>query len=89
MPYLEAMTHGLPVVATPNPGAQFVLHGGAGVLTADVNLGRTLSALLEDEGSRARLATAGRARAMDFSWERVLTEHETAYERAIGAFSRQ
>lgn len=88
MPYLEAMTHSLPVVATPNPGARLVLQGGAGVLTADADLGRTLSALLEDEGSRARLATAGQARAMDFSWERVLTEHEAAYERAIRTFAR-
>jgi glycosyltransferase involved in cell wall biosynthesis len=88
MPYLEAMMHNLPVVATPNPGARLLLKGGAGALTADTALGRTLSALLEDEGSRARLATAGRARAMDFSWERVLSEHETAYERAIGAFAR-
>lgn len=89
MPYLEAMTHGLPVVATPNPGAQFVLQRGAGALTSDADLGRTVSTLLKDEGARARLATAGRARAMDFSWERVLTEHETAYESAIAAFRRR
>lgn len=88
MPYLEAMTHGVPVVATPNPGALLVMQGGAGVLTSDADLGRTISALLQDEGSRARLATAGRARAMDFTWERTLTEHEAAYASAIAAFTR-
>jgi glycosyltransferase involved in cell wall biosynthesis len=89
MPYLEAMTHGLPVVATPNPGANFVLQGGAGILTSDAELGRTVSTLLKDAGSRAHLTAAGRARAMDFSWERVLTEHEAAYESAIAAFTRR
>jgi glycosyltransferase involved in cell wall biosynthesis len=89
MPYLEAMAHGLPVVATSNPGARLVMRGGGGVLTPDSDLGHTLSGLLGDEASRARLATAGRARAMDFSWERVLTEHETAYQRAIATFDRR
>ena len=88
MPYLEAMTHDLPVVATHNPGARFVLRDGSGVLASDGDLGPTLSALLADEGARARLATAGRARALDFSWERVLTEHERAYEAAISRFMR-
>ncbi len=87
MPYLEAMTHGVPVVATQNPGARFVLQGGAGVLTSDAALGRTISALLDDESARARLAAAGRARALAFSWERVLTEHEHAYGAAITRFA--
>src|SRR5205807_260622 len=42
MPYLEAMGHGLPVVATPNPGSRFLLQGGAGVLASDSVLGPTL-----------------------------------------------
>ena len=87
MPYLEAMTHDLPVVASPNPGAQLVLKGGAGVLAADDDLGDALAKLLADEGARRRLAAAGRARADDFSWDRVLTEHETAYEQAIAVFA--
>jgi glycosyltransferase involved in cell wall biosynthesis len=84
MPYLEAMTHGVPVVATPNPGANLLLRHGAGVLSGDAELGRTLSSLLENERWRDRLATAGVARAAEYSWERVIEEHEAAYHRAIG-----
>jgi glycosyltransferase involved in cell wall biosynthesis len=86
MPYLEAMAHGLPVVATPNPGSRFVLQGGAGLLAEDADLGRALSDLLVDDTLRIRLAAAGRARALDFSWERVVAEHESAYQAAIAAF---
>jgi glycosyltransferase involved in cell wall biosynthesis len=89
MPYLEAMLHGLPVVATPNPGAQLVLRDGAGVITSDANLGRTLCALLEDADARTRLAVAGQARGQQFSWEHVLTEHERAYAEAIAKFGEQ
>lgn len=86
MPYLEAMMHGLPVVATPNPGARLVLGRRAGVITTDADLGRTLSALLNDGASRLRLAHAGRERARAFSWERVIAEHEAAYSEAIARF---
>jgi glycosyltransferase involved in cell wall biosynthesis len=89
MPYLEAMAHGLPVVATPNPGARYVLRGDAGVIVCEADLGRIVSELLEDADRRARLATAGRTRALDFSWDRVVTEHEAAYERAIATFTRK
>jgi glycosyltransferase involved in cell wall biosynthesis len=87
MPYLEAMAHDLPVVATPNPGAQLVLKDGAGLLTSDDELGKALATLLADSAARARLTAAGRTRAMEFSWERVLTEHENAYASAITDFA--
>jgi glycosyltransferase involved in cell wall biosynthesis len=86
MPYLEAMSHGLPVVATPNPGSRLVLDGGAGLLTLDADLGITLANLLDDVATRTRLAATGRQRAKHYSWERVLSEHEKAYERAIELF---
>lgn len=86
MPYLEAMAHGLPVVATPNPGARFVLRQEAGVLSSDEDLGHTLASLLGDHEVRSRLARAGCQRALEFSWERVLMEHESAYARAISTF---
>ncbi len=86
MPYLEAMSHGLPVVATPNCGARLVLGAGAGVLAADADLGRAIVSLLDDDGARRRLRAAGLARAADFSWSHVLDEHEAAYEAAVRAF---
>lgn len=88
MPYLEAMMHGLPVVATPNPGARFVLRGGAGVLVADPEFGPAMAALLADPKARSDQAAAGRSRAVDFSWETVLSAHEKAYDQAIDAFAR-
>jgi glycosyltransferase involved in cell wall biosynthesis len=86
MPYLEAMAHGLPVISTDNPGARFVLRDDAGIISSDGELGRSLAALLGDGAQRSLLAAAGRARALDFSWERVIGEHETAYQEAIASF---
>ena len=59
MPYLEAMAHGLPVVATPNPGARMLLGNGAGALAADRDLGPMLAALLADPAASRRLPCAG------------------------------
>jgi hypothetical protein len=84
LPYVEAMARGLPVVATPNPGARFLTREGRdGVLVADAALGRTLATLLGDAGRRAELATAGRRRAAEFTWERSAERHEAAYRSAI------
>lgn len=88
LPYLEAMTHGVPVVATPNAGSKHVLARGAGLLVDDAGLGAAVSDLLENSGARARLAEAGRARARDFSWSRVVEEHEAAYALAIARYAR-
>lgn len=88
LPYLEACTHGLPVVATPNAGSRHVLDRGAGLLVHDAGLGDALAELLGDAAARARLGDAGRERARDFSWSRVLDEHEAAYELAAARFGR-
>lgn len=89
LPYLEAMQHGLPVVATPNPGARHVLGGSAGRLANDVDLGRAIADLLQNGNERARLAENGRRRADMFSWERVIDEHERAYNLAITTHRRR
>lgn len=88
LPYLEACVHGVAVVATPNAGSQHVLGKGAGLLVEDPDLGATLAELLGDPDARARIAQAGRARARDFSWSRVLEEHEAAYALAMARFAR-
>ena len=88
MPYLEACTHGIPVVATPNAGSRHVLARGVGLLVDDSDLGAAVADLLGDPVARARLAAAGMARARDFGWSRVVDEHEAAYALAAARFAR-
>jgi phosphatidyl-myo-inositol alpha-mannosyltransferase len=84
LPYVEAMSHGTPVVASPNPGSRLLLRSGAdGVLAADDALGTALGALLADSARRDVLAAAGLHRAQDFSWDRTCGAYERAFESAI------
>ena len=84
IPYLEAMAHGTPVVATPNAGSNALLdHGSFGMLTTDEQLGEALVRLLKDVTLRRSLAASGRRRAGDYSWDRCCVRHEEAYTRAI------
>lgn len=84
LPYLEAMAHGTPVVATPNLGSRYVLRDGAdGMMVGDEDLPTALIALLEDPEWRARLADAGRRRSASFSWDAVAKQHEDAYRLTI------
>jgi phosphatidylinositol alpha-mannosyltransferase len=84
IPYIEAMAQGVPVVATPNPGAELVLDRGRyGRIVEDAELGETLSGLLADAGARSELSALGRERAQDFAWSRVAESYEAAYADAI------
>jgi phosphatidyl-myo-inositol alpha-mannosyltransferase len=84
LPYLEAMAHGTPVVATPNPGARHVLaEGRYGALVEPAQLGETIACLLLDEQARLELARSGLGRAREFSWDAALDAHERAYADAI------
>jgi phosphatidylinositol alpha-mannosyltransferase len=83
IPYLEAMVWGVPIVATPNPGAEDLLRGGeAGMIVEVPQLGDALNEILGCEEIRARLATAGRRRAADFSWDTICQRYEEAYALA-------
>jgi glycosyltransferase involved in cell wall biosynthesis len=87
IPYIEAMSQGTPVVATANPGACYVLDSGrAGLLASDDTLRDVLVRVLSDCALRDSLSCAGRARALDFVWDRVLDDHESAYEATILAW---
>ena len=89
IPYLEAMAAGTPVLATPNPGAEHLLGRGAHGMIVDLSeLGISLRDLLADRDRRSELASAGRARARDFSWQAVCDAHVAAYEDAMARRGR-
>jgi glycosyltransferase involved in cell wall biosynthesis len=84
VPYLEAMAHGVPIVATPNLGAQRLLGDGRwGVLAEDEDIGWRLIELLQDATERDSLSQAGLARAQEYAWDRVVERHEQAYIETI------
>jgi phosphatidyl-myo-inositol alpha-mannosyltransferase len=86
IPYLEALAAGLPVVATPNPGARFVLDGGrCGVLAAPERIGAALVRLLTDESMRARLEALGPPRAAEMSLSAVTDRYEEIYRALLDA----
>jgi phosphatidylinositol alpha-mannosyltransferase len=87
LPYLEAMAHGTPVVATTNPGSLFVLDRGRfGLMTAERELGHEIAKLLVDGDRRSDLATRGVERARRFGWGALLDQHECAYREAMATF---
>jgi glycosyltransferase involved in cell wall biosynthesis len=80
IPYAEAMTAGLPVVATPNVGARFVTDEGAvGELVELPELGGALAELLDDPERREELSELGRRRAELFELGRVVSAYEQVY----------
>lgn len=84
VPYVEALASGTPVVASANPGSRFILEDGRyGRIVADHELGSCINGLLGRASQRADLAAAGRARASDFTWQRVVALHEQAYLEAM------
>lgn len=84
IPYAEAMLSGLPVVATPNPGSDFVTEGGrAGVEVPDAELGAALVRLLQDDAERARLTAEGLSRAAAFDIRAVADRYEQLYRSAV------
>lgn len=84
LPYLEAMSCGVPVVATSNPGAEDLLRpASSGLIVEDAALGETLLSVIRSDDLRHRLADAGRVRAADFAWDRVCAQYERAYASAI------
>jgi phosphatidyl-myo-inositol alpha-mannosyltransferase len=84
IPYVEALAAGTPVVATPNPGAAYILRDGRdGFLAADGELAAALVALLGDPEKRGRIGSSGLARARDFMWSALVGQYEGAYDLAV------
>jgi glycosyltransferase involved in cell wall biosynthesis len=84
LPPLEAMTLGVPVVASTDPAIRDVLGEAAAVLvdaTDVAAIAAGLRAVLTDDALRARLANAGPARAARYSWPRAARAFVQLYER--------
>ena len=87
MPYIEALANRLPVVATPNSGADYALDSGRyGLIVEADELGEALVRALTDDVLRNRLTLAAAERAQDYSWDRLIGQYELAYELAIRRF---
>src|SRR5207249_2828417 len=91
---LEAMAHGLPVVATPVGGIpEIVTDSESGILVA-VNepemLSRALSRLVQDAGLRRSMGEAGARDARErFSFDGMARQYEALYNRLLLVGSRR
>jgi glycosyltransferase involved in cell wall biosynthesis len=86
LPALEAMSAGIPVVAS-NRGSLPEVLGDAGILVepSDVHaLAHALERVLTDDRWAAARATAGLARAGMFTWARAAATLHRAYTEAVG-----
>jgi glycosyltransferase involved in cell wall biosynthesis len=84
-PVVEAMAHGTPVVTSTGTSTEELVADGAGlaVTPTDVDsIAAAVSRLLTDEALAERLATAGRRRAAEYTWERSASLVERAYADA-------
>ena len=82
---VEAMARGCPVVSSDAACLPEVA-GGASLLVPVGDVGAltdALGGLLADDGARAGLAKAGRARADDFTWAASAAAHAAAYTAAL------
>lgn len=84
VPYIEALSSGTPVVATPNVGAIEVLGDGQyGRIVSDLDLGAVIVDLLNDEQARDELSEQGLLHARDFAWPHVVARYEKIYRELL------
>jgi phosphatidyl-myo-inositol alpha-mannosyltransferase len=88
LPYLEAMSCGTAVVATPNPGSREVLGESYSGLAEDGEFAPSLLKLLGDESRRRTLEIAGIRRAGEFSIDRMIDEYEALLSGLRGSHAR-
>jgi glycosyltransferase involved in cell wall biosynthesis len=90
LPALEAMACGTPVLAS-NVSAVPELVGEAAVLVDPTDAGAiaaALESLLSDDELRARLSSAGRARAAGFTWDAMARRTSEVLRAAAGSRAR-
>jgi glycosyltransferase involved in cell wall biosynthesis len=84
---LDALVFGVPIAATTAGGIpEVVVHGESGLLASPENptaLGDAIATLLADGELRRRLAQTARARAGEFSVERMADRTVSVYEEAL------
>ncbi len=87
MVVLEAMSQGMPVVATRVGCApEVITHGSTGVLVErrdSAALAAGIRGLLEDHEQRRRIGTAAAAAVREYTWERTARRTVESYERAL------
>ncbi len=85
LPVLEAMSAGVPVVASDDPAIVEVAAGAAvHARTRDAVATATgLSQVWTDDALRSRLVAAGRSRVDDFSWDRCVDGLVDLFETAV------
>jgi glycosyltransferase involved in cell wall biosynthesis len=89
MPYVEAMVQGTPVVTTPNPGANFILQSGGGLVVPDEKLVHTIVTLFTNGRARSELSSEASAAARKFAMSSAVDAHEQAYELALARWSKK
>ncbi len=84
---LEAMASGLPVVNAISSGSNsLVLEGTTGFLASardEAQLADRLAQLANDQPLRSRMGEAGRQRALQFSWDAILSGLLESYRRVL------
>jgi glycosyltransferase involved in cell wall biosynthesis len=86
LPYVEAMTSGTPVVASPNPGSREVLaEGQFGLLADDTSFPEVVNRLLDDPAEREDWVRRGLERACEYSRVTMIDRYERLlYELSHG-----
>jgi glycosyltransferase involved in cell wall biosynthesis len=85
LPVLEAMTLGVPVIAS-NRGSLPEVLGGAGLLVEPddhAGLASAMRIVLEDPAQRSRMTAAGLARARAYSWDSAARSLYEVYAAAV------
>jgi len=87
--YTEAMARGTPVVAGKGEGPEdFITDGVSGYLAPVRDPGALagiIAGVLDDPGQAAAIGAAGRAAALELSWERNARLTLDVYDRALGS----